>query len=111
MSVEAVKAEIDWQVRHESDPRHNSRAIAYRVLTVLRIELALNVVDDIEDQVLEILPLDTNDDDDGESFAEDPDYDPNFDRYGVRMPEAPPLTSAEEEELLALHPDDLSVSQ
>lgn len=109
MTSEALQAEIEWQVRHEEDPRANSRAIAYRVLTVLRIELRLGVVDDIENHILEIVPFDDSDDD-GESFAEDPDYDPHYDRYGVRFPESAPITQDEEEELLAWYPDDLSVS-
>lgn len=103
-SQDMIRAEIEWQVAHEGhmESVESVRRLAYRVLTVLGIELRLGIVDDVEGMIKEFNP---SLDDDEDSFAEDPDYDPDYDRYGVRVPECPPLTPDEEEELVVRYPD------
>lgn len=109
-----IQGEIERQVAgYEKHAQEEPRTFAYRVLTVLGIELKLGTVDGIEEQVIKwvgepdmreeecIKAHDTDSDEPGDYLAPFAyDYIPS-----PPLPEQPPLSQEEETELLAQFPD------
>ncbi len=111
MSERKIQEEIMWQIEgKEHDAYLDPRKFAYRVLTVLGIELSLDNVTTTESYIQEtVYWVESIDDDDWANWDSSNDFDPNDDRYSYTelAPPAINLPPSEnyEEELLARFPD------
>lgn len=112
MASETIRDEILWQIEGiEAQAYAEPRWFAYRVLTVLGMELTLDTINDLEEEVaLQVSyfeDFDGYDDDPGPNpyYREDIGYYDNMTGDVVPWKSEAPLTDEEETELLAQFPD------
>lgn len=112
MASEAIREEIQWQIEGiEAQAYADPRWFAYRVLTVLGLELTLDTINDLEEEVALRVSyfedFDGYDDDSGDHgyYPEDVGYYDNMTGEVVPWKTEAPLTDEEETELLAQFPD------
>lgn len=113
MASETIRDEILWQIEGiEAQAYAEPRWFAYRVLTVLGMELTLDTINDLEEEVAQQVSYfedyDGYDDDDPGPYPyhpEDIGYYDNMTGDVVPWKTEAPLTDEEETELLAYFPD------